>query len=279
VTLALGLALSLASAVALNWGWVAQHGAAASLPKLELRHPLRALRLLFGNRPWLVGFAIGLAGWALYVIALALAPLSLVQAVSAGGIALIAAFARRRGAALSRTHGGAVALSVLGLLLLALTLRSHTSGVAHPRVDALTVWLACSAVAAAALVPAPLAAGASLGAGAGVLYAAGDVATKAVVGGGLWVVLVVAVLAAHGAAFVLLQFAFQRGSALVSAGMSTLLTNALPIVAGIALFHERLPGGALGGLRVAAFALVVVAAALLALPGEAESAVPVPLDA
>jgi hypothetical protein len=151
--------------------------------------------------------------------------------------------------------------------------------VAHPRVDALTVWLACSAVAAAALVPAPLAAGASLGAGAGVLYAAGDVATKAVVGGGLWVVLVVAVLAAHGAAFVLLQFAFQRGSALVSAGMSTLLTNALPIVAGIALFHERLPGGALGGLRVAAFALVVVAAALLALPGEAESAVPVPLDA
>jgi hypothetical protein len=279
VTLALGLALSLLSAVALNWGWVAQHGAAASLPKLELRHPVRGLRVLFGNRPWVVGFVTGLGGWALYVAALALAPLSLVQAVSAGGIALIAAFARRRGAALSRAHAGAVALSVIGLVLLALSLRSHTSGVTHPRVDALTVWLACSALAAAALVPAPLAAGAGLGASAGVLYAAGDVATKAVVGGGLWLILVAVVLAAHGGAFVLLQLAFQRGSALVSAGMSTLLTNALPIVAGIALFREHVPGGALGGLRVAAFALVVAAAALLALPGEAESVAPVVLDA
>ncbi|HZT90531.1 MAG TPA: hypothetical protein VFA05_00680 [Gaiellaceae bacterium] len=278
MTLALGLALSLLSAAALNWGWVAQHGAAAELPKLELRRPVRGLRLLFGNRAWVVGFVTGLVGWALYVVALALAPLSLVQAVSAAGIALIAGFARRRGAPLSRAHAAAVALSVLGLVLLALTLGSHTSGVKHPHVDAIAVWLACSAVVAAALVPAPLAAGAGLGAGAGVLYAAGDVATKAVVAGGLWLVLVAVVLAAHGGAFVLLQLAFQRGSALVSAGMSTLLTNALPIAAGIALFSEHLPGGVLGGVRIGAFALVVAAAALLALPGEAESAVPAVLD-
>jgi hypothetical protein len=72
------------------------------------------------------------------------------------------------------------------------------------------------------------------------------------------------VLAAHGAAFVALQLGFQRGRALATAGVSTLLTNALPIAAGIAVFHEQLPGGAYSVLRVAAFAAVVVGATLLA---------------
>jgi hypothetical protein len=90
------------------------------------------------------------------------------------------------------------------------------------------------------------------------------VATKAAVHGGAWLLLVPVVLAAHGAAFVALQLGFQRGSPLATAGTSTLLTNALPIGAGIVLFHERLPGGALGFMRVVAFAAVVVAAAMLA---------------
>lgn len=275
MTTALGLALSLLSAFALNWGWVAQHGAAASMPKLQLRHPVRALRLLFGDRAWVVGFVIGLGGWALYVVALALAPLSLVQAVSAGGIAVLAGFARGRGATLTRAQAAAVVLSVVGLALLALTLGAHVHGARHPQPWALAAWLGASAIVAAAVTRAPVAAGAGLGAAAGILYAAGDVATKAVVGGGVWIALVVLVLAAHGGAFVCLQLAFQRGGALVSAGTSTLLTNALPIAAGVALFAEHLPGGALGAARVVAFALVVGAAALLALPGEVESPVPV----
>ena len=118
-------------------------------------------------------------------------------------------------------------------------------------------WLGLSAVAAA-FAAGPLAplivGGAGLGLAAGILYAAGDLATKAAVGGGLWLALVPAVLAAHGLAFVCLQLGFQRGGALATAGASTLLTNALPIAGGIALFHERVPGGALGALRVAAFA-------------------------
>jgi hypothetical protein len=74
------------------------------------------------------------------------------------------------------------------------------------------------------------------------------------------------VLAAHGTAFAVLQVGFQRGSPLATAGTSTLLTNALPIAAGVVLFDERLPDGTLGLLRVGAFASVVVAAALLARP-------------
>jgi uncharacterized membrane protein YfcA len=90
------------------------------------------------------------------------------------------------------------------------------------------------------------------------------VVTAGAVAGGLGLLLVPAVLAAHGLAFVCLQLGFQRGGALATAGVSALLMNALPIVAGVVLFRERLPGGLLGGVRVAAFACVVVGAALLA---------------
>ena len=81
---------ALGSAVALNWGFFVQHGAAGSLPPLTVRRPLHSLRLLFANRRWLAGFVAGLAGWALYIGALRLAPLSLVQAVSAGGLGILA---------------------------------------------------------------------------------------------------------------------------------------------------------------------------------------------
>jgi hypothetical protein len=72
------------------------------------------------------------------------------------------------------------------------------------------------------------------------------------------------VIASHAFAFVALQLGFQRGGALATAGVATLFTNALPIVAGIALFREPLPGGALGVLRVIGFVAVIVGAAVLA---------------
>ena len=255
---ATALVLSLLSAVALNWGWVVQHGAASGLPALSLRAPLRSLRSLFGDLSWVTGFVVGLAGWALYIGALTLAPLSLVQGVSAGGIALLAAFSHRRGAELSRFQWWAVGIATVGLVLLAVSL---AGGAGKPHaVGAVTVvaWLAVLGAVAA------LAGRVSLGVTAGVLYGAGDIATKGATFGGAWLLLIGAVLAAHGLAFVALQFGFQRGGALATAGTATLLTNALPIVAGIALFHEHLPGGALGATRVIAFVLVVVAAALLA---------------
>ena len=79
--------------------------------------------------------------------------------------------------------------------------------------------------------------------------------------------LVPALLACHGLAFVALQLAFQRGGALATAGVASLLTNSLPIAGGLVLFHEPLPGGGLGFARVLAFAWVVVGAAALARPG------------
>jgi hypothetical protein len=266
VSVAAGLALALASALALNWGFFAQHGAARNLPPLSLRRPLASLRSLFANLSWVVGFVVGIGGWVLYVAALAFAPLSLVQAVSAGGIGILAALAHRRGDRVPRGHWAAVAVSAAGLVLVGASLAGGATKAVTPGVAALAVWLAASAGVAALATAGGgrLAAGAGLGLAAGVLYGAGDVATKAATFAGAWLWLALLVLAAHGGAFVALQLGFQRGGALATAGTASLLTNSLPIAAGVVLFHEHLPGGALGALRVVAFALVVAGAALLA---------------
>jgi drug/metabolite transporter (DMT)-like permease len=274
MTLTAGLVLAIGSAVALNWGWVAQHRAASALPPLSLRRPLASLRALFETPAWLVGFLTGIGGWGLYIAAVALAPLSLVQAVAAGSVGLIALFARRHGAPTSRPQLAAIALSIAGLLLLAVSLGSGGVHEHRPSNAALATWLVGSLVAATAVTCVPLAAGAGLGAASGVLYAAGDVATKGAVSGGDWLVLVAVILVAHGAAFATLQLAFQRGSALASAGVSTLFTNALPIAAGVVLFRERLPGGGFGDARIVAFALVVAAAAVLARAGDGPEVAP-----
>ena len=266
--LAAGLGLALLSAGALNWGFFVQHTASSELPLLTISRPWRSLRLLFHHPRWLTGFLVGVGGWALYVVALALAPLSLVQAVSAGGIGLLALLVSR---ANETRLGGrerlGVTTAVVGLGLLALSLGS---GSAHGSVGSpglVIAWLLGSAAVAAALAGpgAPfLAGGAGLGLAAGTLYAAGDVATKAALPGGGRLVLVAAVLASHGLAFVAFQLSLQRGTALASAGLSTLCTNALPIAAGMTVFREGVPAGAFGTARLVAFASVVVGATLLA---------------
>ena len=125
--LAAGLLLALLSTAALSGGFYLQHAASQGLPELTVRHPLASLLALFTNLRWVTGFVTGLAGWALYIVALDLAPLSLVQAVSAGGMGLLAVLVRIGGVRLSARERVAVAASVGGLLLIGLSLPAHSS--------------------------------------------------------------------------------------------------------------------------------------------------------
>jgi hypothetical protein len=258
--IAAGLLLSIASAVAINGGYSLQHASASRLPRLSLRRPLQSLLALFGNRRWLVGFLGGIGGWVLYVVALRLAPLSLVQAAAAGGIGILAL----GGGRLRPAERVGVGTALGGLVLLGLSLGSHPP-TSRGTIGAVVLWLAASA-GAAALVTRVLPAGAGFGTAAGMLYAAGDVGTKAAVGGGARLWFVPAILACHGAAFVCMQLAFQRGGRLGTAGLAVLWTNALPIVAGTIVFGESLPGGFGGVARVAAFVLVLIGAVALSRP-------------
>ena len=267
-TVILGLILALSTAVAFNWSWVAQHAITSRLPRLTVRHPRRSLSTLFGHRRWLFAFCVGIAGWVFYVVAVKLAPLSLVQAVSAGGLALLGVFAQRAsGERLPRREWFGVAMAVVGLLFLSVSLAGGTAHSAHGSRVAVVAWMAVSLLGAGlAIGPlAPLLApGAGFGLAAGLMYAAADVGTKAAVGGGESLLFVPPICAFHALAFTLIMLAFQRGRALATAGLSSFCTNALPIAGGILIFDEGVPHGVLGALRVLAFATVVVGAAAVA---------------
>lgn len=279
----LALALTLASACALNWGYLSEHSAASKLPPLQVRRPFRSMRLLLGSRGWLTGFAWETTGFALYVAALALAPLALVQTVAAGGIGVLALLvARVTRTRLERRERLAVAISIGGLALLGISLAGGSPRGSEGSWFLIALWLAVSAGAAAIAITSGktvLSGGAAFGVAAGILFSAGDVATKAAVSGGDHLVLAPTILAFYAGGTVVLQLGFQRGRALTTAGIATLGTNAIPIAAAMTLFSEPLPAGALGLVRVLSFAAVVAGAVALAprrpsgsTPGTARSA-------
>ena len=79
-----GLTLAFGSALVTNTAYSLEHDAAAALPPLSPRRPFRSAELLLRDRRWLAAFAAETAGWLMYVAALRLAPLALVQAARTG---------------------------------------------------------------------------------------------------------------------------------------------------------------------------------------------------
>lgn len=271
--IALALVLTLVSACALNLGYLFQHEVASDVPPLSLRRPIASLRSLLVRKRWLLGMGVQAAGFVLYVVALALAPLSLVQAAAAGGIGILAIMVSRiTHVRLTRREQIGAAVSVVGLALLGLSLFSDHGEGSGATTFWVGMWLAASA-GAAVLCVLPLARaigrGPAWGIASGILFAAGDVSTKMAVSGGIENFAFLACLIVfYASGTAVLQAAFQRGSALTTAGLSTLLTNALPILAGMVLFHEPLPSGWVGAVRIMAFAAVIAGAVLLGTRGK-----------
>ncbi len=261
-----GLTLAFGSALVTNTAYSLEHDAAAALPPLSPRRPFRSAELLLRDRRWLAAFAAETAGWLMYVAALRLAPLALVQAVAASGVAVLA-FATARGhpSRLARREQLAVVLAVAGLALLALSLVDTTESDQHPQAIGVVIWLAACGGGAALLIATPtrFARAASLGLAAGLLFADGDISAKLVGYGGLWLVALATLIVAYAVGTSVLQLAYQRGDALTAAGMATMAANAVPIAAGFVLFGETLPRGMRAVLQVAAFACLVASAVAL----------------
>jgi hypothetical protein len=265
-----GLALALLSAIAVNWAYAREHDAAAALPPLSFRTPRRSLLLLLRTPAWLRAFSVETAGFLLYVASLRLAPLSLVQAVCAAGIGVLAFVScGGRLERLSHRERVAVAFAFGGLLLLGLSLTGRHQVDRPPSALSVIVWLtSCAGAALLAVRALPAAVPAArFGLAAGLLFAAGDICSKLVGYGGEWLLAIVGIIVCYSLGTSVLQAAFQRGGALTAAGIATLATNAVPIAAGFVAFGEELPGGAGGPLQVAAFASIVVGATLLGRPG------------
>jgi hypothetical protein len=262
----IGLTLGFVSALLANTAYSLEHDAAAALPPLSPRHPFQSARLLLRARQWLAAFAAETAGWLMYVVALRLAPLALVQAIGASGVGVLA-FATARGhpSRLALRERLAVVLAFAGLLLLALSIIGRQELDHRPSAVGVIIWLAAAAGAAVFLIVQPTrsARAASLGLASGLLLSDGDISAKLIGYGGLWLIALVSLIVAYSIGSIVLQSAYQRGDALTAAGTSTMVTSGVPIVAGFVLFGETLPRGLRAVAQIAAFSCLVLSAVAL----------------
>jgi hypothetical protein len=269
----IGVALAVLASLALNGGYLLQHRGSRDAVAVSLRRPIATLRGLLASRIWLAGTAGGLLGWAMHVAALSQAPLSLVQAFSAGGLALaIPLAARLTRSPLARAEIRAIVL--MGGALVLLGIGAATTGTVTAPTAAMIAFLLLAAAAAAALALAPARGrrAHALGLAAGVLYGAADAATKAATGAahagvlaGLLSPWVATVGVASVGAFFCFQRGLQLGPALPVIALMTAATNVVAVVGGLTVFSE--PLGATAGfaaLHTVALVTVGVAAWLLA---------------
>src|ERR1039458_9412799 len=111
----LGLGFALVCALGTNLSSLLKARGAVLARPIEVRHPLRSAADLFRQR-FAVGWILALFAWGLHIEALALAPLSSVQAVLSGGLVFLAVVAERFfGFHLGRRQWGGVTLTAAGL--------------------------------------------------------------------------------------------------------------------------------------------------------------------
>ena len=267
----LGLVMALVTALMSVLGFFLKHRGAVAAPAVELSRPLASTVALFRSPVYVVGCVVATTSWGFHVAALALAPISIVQTVIAGGLVLVTVLADRVfGQSVTRRDWIGVGLTAFGLAFLAATLEG-TANSAHSNYVAGALAPFVGGTTAVALALAVRArSGPLLAVSAGLLWAGSDVAIKALSSktGELGVAVVV-----HPFALVILVLSLvgllisarslQIGPVVPVIALTSATANALTIAAGPLVFAEPLPSGN-GALliRLAAFALVVCAAAL-----------------
>jgi drug/metabolite transporter (DMT)-like permease len=280
----LGIIFAVASALTANVAILCKHRGATMVPTIRFTRPLQSAINLFRSKWWLIGFAVAAVAWGLHVIAMALAPLSMVQVVTAGGLALLALPAQKLfGIRLGRREWAGLLLSALGLAWLALTAEATDNHSAYSFAALLAFEGALVALGATLLHRGSqghdhVRNGVMFGVAAGILIGVGNVSTKALTGGvadeGLlalaspWSIVTVG---AGVLAFFALARGLQIGPPIQVIALSSIAANVAAIAGGILVFGDSIGTDALGILaRGAAFAAVIAAAVLIPAPRTSE---------
>jgi drug/metabolite transporter (DMT)-like permease len=285
LTLNLGILLALACAIATQLGFLYKHRGANEAPSVDVRHPLRAGKSLFCSKWFSIGMGIALGAWLLHVAALALAPMSVVQAVLSTGVVMLAVLAERIfGFHVGPRQWAGVAMTAVGLVLLIVTLpAAHGAHSAYSLAGMISFEAGMLMIGALLISGPKLGAprhhhGIMLGAAAGTLFGVSDVAIKALTGlGGIGEVLFSPWLAIAGLASVVAFYAsargMQDGEAVPVIAATSTAANVSCILGGIVVFGDPMPADTLGiVLQGLAFAMVIVAALVTPPPVRAAAA-------
>lgn len=268
-----GLALAVSASVAQGAGYLCQQVSAGDRPPVSLRRPLRTIASMVGSGWWRVGLLFAATGFLLHLGALALAPISLVQAFVAGGLALVAPMAARVfHHRLTRAERRAVPLMAISLAALALGIGRSPRPLAFDPTD---LWIFLTFLLAVATLLSPAIRGPlhQPALASGLFYAALDSCSKGladrarVAGAGAVLgspLLIVAICAAI-AAFFCFQRALQLNRPLAAIAVMEAGAGGGGVLAGFVAFGDPLGGTpATDLLHLAGFVGVGVAAWVLA---------------
>jgi drug/metabolite transporter (DMT)-like permease len=272
----IGIGLAVAAALLTNLASLLKHRGCHRADPVSLRYPLRSARGL-ARSPWFAaGWGLAAVAWVVHVAALSMAPISIVQAVLAGGAVTLAVMAQRVfGDPVEQRQWLALLLGGAGLALLVLTVPHFSGSHSGFAAGAILGFEGGLALLAAGLVlghRSERLAGHSnilLAAIAGILFAVAGVAIKGLTGAtgvsvavlGPWILLTVlaGALAQYAAAA-----ALQRGGAIETIGLMGLVANAAQIAGGVLVFGDPLSTHPLGlALQATAFAMVCGSALLI----------------
>ena len=229
---------------------------------------------------------VAAAAFALHVAALTLAPLSIGQAVLAGGLVFLAVLAERFfGFELGRRQWLGIGLVAVSLSLLTLTGGAEAgAGSAYSLAgmivfEAIAVSVGLLLMLSHLIERIPVPPGVLLGIAAGLGFGISDVAIKALSGDldvgpvGLLSPWTAIIVTAAVFSFYASARSLQIGEGVAVIAVTSVAANLSTIVAGLAVFGDRLGTDPfLIGVRVVAFALILAGAALIPAPVRAGGA-------
>jgi drug/metabolite transporter (DMT)-like permease len=280
----LGLLLALVSAFVSNLGFLWRHRGAVAAPDVSIAKPIKSVVGLFSAKWWTIGFAAAIVAWLLHVGALAFASLSLVQAVLAGGFVFLAILADRFfGFELGKRQWAGLVMTAAGLAFIALT-AGETGKSTDYQLWAIIAFEAGLVVTGILLVVLPGSPGTGssrrgivLGAAAGLLFTVTHVAIKAMTGQaddgvvGLLSPALLLIVGGGVAAFFASARSLQLGEAVPVIAVTNVAGNLSAIAAGVVVFGDPIGDDPLlVAARIAAFALVIIAGAVI--PGPMRAA-------
>lgn len=286
MTVQLGLLLALGCAFATNLAFLWKQKGATEAPDVNIRHPLRSATGLFSSKWWTIGFSVALGAWVLHVAALALAPISLVQAVISGGLVFLAVLADRWfGFELGKREWMGVALTAIGLAFLGLTVQTGSEGSNSSysisgmiAFEGAMIFLGALLLVTHRVQPHQHHRGLMLGAAAGILFGVSDISIKALTGTvpGEFLAIIspwtLVAIAASIAAFYASARGLQVGEGVAVIAFTSVSANLSAILGGILVFGDPMGGDAFEIVaRGLAFTMVLVATALMPAPMRAAS--------
>lgn len=279
----IGVALAVLAAVMGSYALYIQKRELNSLPRLGGKDFFRTVKAFLTCRPWLAAQALAILGTTLHAIALGMAPMTIIQTINTSGIVVLALLAiYKLGEEAGIIDWVGIGSIILGLAFMGVTMTAHSDEFYY---NPVILWFLVIFLLGASLMaffngikkkdetaPIFIAIGTAILVGTNAIWIKVGMQD---VWGRFWdqnlgvalatPFLYVIVVFAVGTLF-LQQMALQRGKAIIVMPIINGISNLIPIIVGVIVFHERWPtSGFMIVLRLISVVMVVGGAILLSL--------------